>query len=178
MTDNDLIISSYKATLKELRKKHKVLDPEHPDKKTISGMITSMEYSLFWLKNGFERPPIDPSITRLSKEKREVLWGEIEHADRIGKGVWEVYSWEETDQDRLTEERLEMLWNASLIVNRFSEQERNVFILKYGNLLNIDEIAKYLKISNKAVYTTSDRINKRISDYFETSCIEQLAIID
>ncbi|MFW7409162.1 hypothetical protein ACODG4_04285 [Vagococcus fluvialis] len=176
MTDNELIISSYKAALKDLRKRHKDMDPEHPDKKTISGMISNMEYSLFWLINGHERPPVDPSITRLSKDKREVLWGEIEHADRIGKGVWEVYSWEENENERMTDNRLEMLRDASAIIGTFSNQELNVFVLKYANLLSIDEIAKQLNLSNKAIYTTSDRINKRIEKYFESQYTEQIAI--
>ena len=169
------IVDQYKSDLKELRRKKLIEDnfeketkEKSSDKPILSSMITSTEYSLFWLQNGHERPIADNSPTKLSKAKREQIWGNVEHAKSIEQGVWDTYSWEETEDDRLTDEQLERKIDVDSIMSKFSNQELNVFLLKNQSLYEVPEIAEELKLTEKAVYKTLERINIKIEDFFNS----------
>lgn len=176
------IVDQYKSDLKELRRKKLMEDNfeketkrKSSDKPILSSMITSTEYSLFWLQNGHERPIVDNSPTKLSKAKREQIWGNVEHAKSIEQGVWDTYSWEETEDDRLTDEQLERKIDVDSIMSKFSNQELNVFLLKNQSLYEVSEIAEELKLTEKAVYKTLERINIKIEGFFNSK-YNQLAL--
>ena len=176
------IVDKYKSDLKELRRKKLIEDNfeketkrKSSDKPILSSMISSTEYSLFWLHNGHERPIVDNSPTKLSKAKREQIWGNVEHAQSIEQGIWDTYSWEETEEDRLTDAQLERLIDVDSIMNKFSNQELNVFLLKNQNLYEVSEIAEELKLTEKAVEKTLERINGKIQTYFDSK-YNQLAL--
>lgn len=167
------IVEQYKKDLKELRSKklveenfEKETKEKSSDKPILSSMITSTEYSLFWLQNGYEKPITDNSPTKQSKGKREQLWGEIEHAKGIEQGVWDVYSWEETEEDGLADQQLERKIDVDSIMSKFSNQELNVFMLKNQGLYEVPEISEELNITDRAVYDTLKRINLKIESYF------------
>ena len=171
------MITEYKNDLKALRKQRlrEELRKNHNDKSIVSQMISSTEYSLFWLSNGYERPIIDNSPTKQSKCKREQLWGEMEHAKGIEQGVWDVYSWEETETDTLTDKQLEKMVDVEAIMNSFSNQELNVFYLRHQALFEVENIAEELGITEKAVEKTLERINGKIQAYFDSK-YNQLAL--
>lgn len=168
------MITEYKNDLKALRKQRlrEELRKNHNDKSIVSQMISSTEYSLFWLSNGYERPIIDNSPTKQSKCKREQLWGEMEHAKGIEQGVWDVYSWEETETDTLTDKQLEKMVDVEAIMNSFSNQELMVFCLKNQSLLEVSEIAEELNITERAVYDTEKRINFKIEKHFNSDYVQ------
>ena len=176
------LVDQYKSDLKELRRKKIIEDnfeketkEKSSDKPILSSMISSTEYSLFWLSNGYERPIIDNSPTKQSKCKREQLWGEMEHAKGIEQGVWDVYSWEETETDTLTDKQLEKMVDVEAIMNSFSNQELNVFYLRHQALFEVENIAEELGITEKAVEKTLERINGKIQAYFDSK-YNQLAL--
>lgn len=160
------MIAEYKKDLSVLRKQREKHKKNESERKTVSNMISSTEYSLFWLEHGYERPPIDNSPTKLSKDKREELWGEIEHADSLVKGVYDTYIWEENENNRLTDEQLERMIDVELILKTLSNQELNAFILKNNTLLETSEIAQELGITERAVYNTLERVTGKIDSYF------------
>lgn len=171
------IVEEYKKDLKLLRqqKVREELKKNDTDKSLASQMISSTEYSLFWLQNGHERPIIDNSPTKQSKAKREQIWGDVEQAKGIEIGIWDVHSWEETEEDRLSDKQLERMIDVEAIINRFSNQELNVFYLRHQSLFEIEQIAEELGLTEKAVEKTIERTNEKIKSYFNSK-YNQLAL--
>lgn len=161
MTDNELIISSYKAALKDLRKRYKDMDPEHPDKKTISGMISNMEYSLFWLKNGHERPPVNP-ISKLSYEQRTIYVEDISIMEYI-PGTTFLVGDELKNSDMDASERY--LIHRSLEV--LSHGERASFLEIYANGHSYTETAELYNVSRGSIQKNIIRAKEKIETMLE-----------
>lgn len=171
------IVQEYRKDLKLLRQQRvrEDLKKNETDKSVVGSMISSTEYSLYWIETGFERPLVDNSPTKLSKGKREQLWGEIEHAKGIEQGVWDIHSWEESEEDVLTEKQTDRMIDVDSIMSKFSNQELNVFYLRHQALFEVENIAEELGITEKAVEKTLERINGKIKTYFDSK-YNQLAL--
>lgn len=177
------MIREYKNDLKELRQNHKTItdidkdvrsSDDERDKSIIAGAITSTEYALFWIENSFERPVIN-SPSKPSKGNREQLWGNVEHSKGIEQGVCDTYFWEDSENSALTDKQLDMLQDATTILNSFSNQELTVFLHKFQDLMEVEEIAIITGLTEKAVYKTVERITTKIDQYF-SSQTSQLAL--
>lgn len=161
MTDKDLIIQSYKSTISNLRAKYKVMDPEHPDKKTISGMISSLEYSLYWLRNNHERPPVR-ELSNRSYEQRTEYWADISEATQYHKNSKVLISLD--DNTQLNSLQTEIIDKA---LNLLTEKEQQTFIDIYANGHTYQPVAELYGCSRSTVQSYINRSKKKIKAEIE-----------
>lgn len=161
------ISSEYREELKQLRRQHMAVKREvawlretdeyverlsqlEADLKIISGMISSTEYSLFWIESGHERMQGEKRpITNLSKKKRTQLWGNIEHSSYL--------SLEEPRE--LSGEELAFLDN---VMGALSQEERDAYISIYGKGNSYAETAEFLGVARSTVQRYIERAKKKI----------------
>lgn len=167
MTDNELIINSYKSTLSNLRARYKVIDPEHPDKKTISGMISSLEYSLFWLKNGHEKPP-NRDISQRSYEQRTEYWADVSEATQYHKNVTVLIGG--GDNEELEPSQIETIDNALKLL---TDKEQQTFIDIYANSHTYQQVADMHDCSRSTVQSYINRAKKKINVAIKEGAISQ-----
>lgn len=158
MTDNELIINSYKSTLSNLRARYKVMDPKHPDKKTIGGIITSLEYSLFWLINGFERPPIR-DISNRSYEQRTEYWADVSEATQYHKNATVLIGM--GDADQVKPSQIKTIDNALKLL---TDKEQQTFIDIYANSHSYQQVADLYGCSRSTVQSYINRVKKKMSN--------------
>lgn len=142
-------IKEYKDDLKRLRKE---LNKDHSesDYKTIREMISSTEYSLFWVEVGHERKAGEKrSITNLSKEKRTQLWGDIEHSKRLSS---------ETPRT-ITEVEKELI---DCVLGLMTEDEREAYVSIYGKGNTYAETAEYMNVARSTVQRYIERAVKKV----------------
>lgn len=156
MTDKELIIQSYKSTLSNLRAKYKVMDPEHPDKKTVSGMISSLEYSLYWLRHNRERPPVR-DISNRSYEQRTEYWADISEATQYHKNSKVLIGLD--DNTQLNSSQMELIDRA---LNLLTEKEQQTFIDIYANGHTYQQVAELYGCSRSTVQSYINRSKKKI----------------
>lgn len=167
LTDNELIINSYKSTLSNLRARYKVMDPEHPDKKTISGMISSLEYSLFWLKNGHEKPP-NRDISQRSYEQRTEYWADVSLVPQYHKDAVVLIGG--GNDDDLKPSQIETIDNALKLL---TDKEQQTFIDIYANSHTYQQVADLYGCSKGTVQSYINRAKKKISTAIKEGAISQ-----
>lgn len=180
--DEELILE-YKTSLKNLRESHRAIEKKKysvkvkdhgkeiektiddrtaidiEDQKILSSMIRNCEYTLFWLENGYEKPYDDDDFRKLSKSKREQLWGDIDDAVCF-------YGVSVTTDDQPTKQRTEQHEMLLEVLSTLSPRELELFKLKNECLLTEEECAKTMEISLGTVKSMSQRIRTKIDDYF------------
>lgn len=116
----------------------------------IGGMISSTEYSLFWIESGHERMAGEKRpVTNLSKKKRTQLWGNIEHSKYL--------SYEAPRE--LEREELELIDD---VMRELSEVEREAYISIYGRCNTYAETAEYMNVPRSTVQRYIERAKKKI----------------
>ena len=180
--DENLILE-YKTSLRNLRASHraiekkkytvkgkdhgkeieKTIDDRTPkdidDQQTLSSMIRNCEYTLFWLENGYEKPYDDDDFKKLSKSKREQLWGDIDEAVCF-------YGVSVTTDDQPTKQKTEQHEMMLEVLSTLSPRELELFKLKNECLLTEEECAKTMEISLGTVKSMSQRIRDKVDNYF------------
>ena len=180
--DEELILE-YKTSLKNLRASHRAIDnkkytvtvKDHgqeiektiddrtvkdiEDQRILSSMIRNCEYTLFWLENGYEKPYDDDDFKKLSKSKREQLWGDIDDAVCF-------YGVSVTKDDQPTKDKTEQHEMLLEVLSTLSPRELELFKLKHECLLTEVECAATMEISLGTVKSMSQRIRTKIDEYF------------
>lgn len=187
------ITQEYRNDLKSLRKqhkdiadkritvKHKVLgkeketvddqrnDLEKRDQRILSEMISSTEYALFWLENGYEQPYDKPFANSLPKFMREQLWGDIDDCIRWRTTkTRNTLSWEDQERkEKRTAEKQNRIDQVNEIVSILSPREKELFQLRFAALLTEKECAEKLGVEKGTVKSMSQRIRDKIDNYFK-----------
>lgn len=120
--------------------------------KIINGMISSTEYSLFWIEVGHERKAGEKRpITNLSKEKRTQLWGDIEHSKRLSSEAPRT----------LTEVEKELI---DCVLGLMTEDEREAYVSIYGKGNTYAETAEYMNVARSTVQRYIERAVKKVEN--------------
>ncbi|MFR3684210.1 MAG: sigma factor-like helix-turn-helix DNA-binding protein [Enterococcus sp.] len=186
------IVQEYKNDLKSLRRRHEIIssknetitykvlgeekqkhndqrsDAEKRDQRILAEMISSTEYALFWLQNGYEEPYEKPSRSSLSKHKRDQLWGDIEACIQYRglKSTRELY-WDDIEREHeRSEKKQDQIYQVNEIVSSLSAREKELFQLKHVALLSNAECAQKMGIKEGTVKSMSQRIREKIDRYF------------
>lgn len=186
------IVDEYREDLKSLRRQHakiskqnktityKVLGEERQrkedlrsaidkrDQRIVAEMISSTEYALFWLENGYEQPYDKPSSS-LPKYLRDQLWGDIDECIKW-RGIKSSRELMFEDWERSSEKDSEkqlQLEQVNEIVSTFSSREKELFELKYAAMLSDQECAAKMDLAKGTIKSMSQRIRDKIDRYFE-----------
>lgn len=123
------------------------------DKSYINSMIDSMSYSLEWMKNG-RQPGVYRGVDK--KDAYRVL--QYEDMDII-PDIKEQYG--ERERLYMTSEQKEDLLH---LLNRFSERERQCFIMYEAEQLTMQQIADELGISKATVQSYINRARTKVKE--------------
>lgn len=150
----DTLIKEYTLGKKELEELRSKLDMENPvdyeDYKTITGMISDMEYSLDWMKRG-RRPGNLRGIDRRSAYQRRVLL-DMDLFPSIDLKPKQKY---------LTEEQKKQLID---ILVELSNRERQCFIMHMAHGMTFAEISEELNLGRSTIQKYIERAKKKINN--------------
>ena len=166
------IIKEYELSLKELRKeknKRKTKKEEfkvlgQTDQWTkkmeveltlVSGMVSNMEYSLYWMKNGVERKSVR-GISNKSYEQRTEYWGDISIAVPYHNITEKYFSENEYITDVEDDKKIERY------ISCLSKREREAFIYIVIEGHTYEKTATYMGISRSAVQAMINRSKVKI----------------
>lgn len=179
LCNDDQLLDEYKVSLKILRKQYNEMlskktstitndknridrrsSQEIADQKTIAGMINDCLYTIYWLENGHEKPTGIENIHKLSKKKRDILWGQIDDACSF-------YGREVKSMNKIPELRNDIYLKKQLkkILSCLSERELEFFKLKHEAMLTEVQCAEVLGISIGTVKSMAQRIRNKIDNY-------------
>lgn len=181
------LINQYRQDLKNLRKqlnpiqrkrykiiengKEKTIDDRTDEEKIqaslLSQMISSTEYALFWLENGYPKPA---ELKKANKKRKTQLWGSIDDLvqQKISKSDL-LHLWVNDNQKEdniLSTEKSENIQQVKEILAILSKQEREYFLLKHQAMMSNKECAEKMGIKEGTVKSMSQRIRTKIENYF------------
>lgn len=169
---NEKVINEYELSLKELRKakskradikeKFKELDQLDDwtnemavELKLISEMVSNMEYSLYWMKNGLERQSVR-GVTNKSYIQRTDYWGDISIASKH-QNITDQYFFDETESD-IEEDDAKIERYISCLSKR--EREAFIYIVVEGH--TYEKTAEFMGITRGAVQMMLSRGKTKI----------------
>jgi len=147
---NDLI-QEYKKTIKQLKIGRESARDE-AEKKTMSEMISSTQFSLDWLKNGFH-PENRRGIHRRSMAQRTIPINPLYMQSFASPGSCGSYT-TLSDYERFQIEDA---------LSELSEQERQVFTLHRGLGFSLRQIALEMDLTKSSVQTCLERAEEKIN---------------
>lgn len=177
--DEDLI-SEYRKSLKQLNASLRVItdkrcevseggktkivdcrtDTEKEDQKKISAMISDCRYVLYWLEHGHERP-IENNVNRLSRQKREKLWADIDQA-----AYYYGVSAGSLDPNRLNQKKVDQSEQLKVVLSLLSKRELEFFRWRHEVMMTEVEAAKAMDVKPGTAKSMANRIRKKIESYF------------
>lgn len=119
--------------------------------KDIGAIISSSQYSIQWLRTGHE--PQGSGVSKLPYTKREV---QVDDVDK----VLTLQNTFETTYPNLSEDELAEVHS---FLSMLSERERDVFVSIRGKRNTHSQTARYLGISESAMYSYLRRAEKKIN---------------
>lgn len=175
---NEKLINEYELNLKESRKekskradlKEKFKEYDQLDQwtnkmevelKLISGMVSNMEYSIYWMKNGVERTRVR-GVSNMSHDQRVEYWGDISEATsyyHISEEYLNGFDVELSEED---DKKIEKY--ISCLAKR--EREAFMYIVIEGH--TYEKAALYMGISRSAVQTMIIRSKVKIKKLLNT----------
>lgn len=187
------MIDDYKDDIKAIRKQIKMiqkkkavaLDDKNQDKlvdmwtaqdkqdlTTLNGMLSSTQYALWWLKNGYERPQSLQDMAKQNQKKRTQLWGDIDgaiqhHGVKSSRELDFLASLKEEEKHWEKQERLIQIKEILAIL---SPREKEFFLLKHEAILTEEECAEKMNVELGTVKSMGQRIRNKIEFYFENPC--------
>lgn len=153
----DRLINEYKDGRKSLRKAHEFLgDNEYDDTKEtlINGMIDEMTYVIKWLETGRE-----PDTYRGADKRNAYRLSSYEDMEIIPDINKELRK----EREPLYMDRRQRKALINLF-NRFSERERQCFLMYEAEKLSMQEIADRLEISKGTVQTYINRAKSKVEE--------------
>ena len=122
-------------------------------------MIYSLEYSLYWLKNGCEKPP-NRDISQRSYEQRTEYWADVSLVTQYNKNAVVLINEQIEESDLSIEEKYFINTALSLMAPR----EYELFIDIYVNEFTFREAAKIngLKSSQSQINRAKMKINNML----------------
>lgn len=181
------LINQYRRDLKNLRKqlnpiqskrykiiengKEKTIDDRTDEEKIqaslLSQMISSTEYALFWLENGYPKPA---ELKKVNKKRKTQLWGSIDDLvqQKISKSDL-LHLWvndNKKENEIMPIKKSEHIQQVKEILAILSKQEREYFLLKHQAMMSNKECAEKMGIKEGTVKSMSQRIRTKIENYF------------
>ncbi|WP_117168861.1 sigma-70 family RNA polymerase sigma factor [Paraliobacillus sediminis] len=148
----DTLIIQYEEGRKELQRQHSELSDskiDKLDKSQINGMVSSMTFSIDWMKKG-RRPGNMRGIDKRSAYQKRAL-----------VDVDLIPSLDIQPKDReLSEEEKREIYNLLLDL---SNRERQCYLLHFAQGYSMQQIAGELNIKKPSVQTFVDRAKKKIN---------------
>ncbi|WP_051910497.1 sigma factor-like helix-turn-helix DNA-binding protein [Carnobacterium pleistocenium] len=131
--------------------------------RTISGMISDMEYAISWLENARE-PGLKRGITNKSRYQRTELWAEI---DILSMKAYRMQSTVEGRELTLEEDT-----RMNEILDCLSKREREAYRYIMGEGHTYAETAYFMEITRGAVQMLVNRAKSKIQDCLETGKVQ------
>lgn len=187
------IIESYEKDLQVLRQQHRLIarkkvkevhkilgkekvtwndqrtPAERRSQALLSSMITSTEFSLYWLKNGHQRRAGMTAGKSIPKYLREQLWGDVDDCIKY-RGTKDQYRLASEDERRNEVRDLKkelMMDQLEEILSLLSDREKQLFILKHTAMLSDQECAAKMELAPGTIKSMQQRIRNKIDRYFE-----------
>lgn len=146
-------VDNYKESIRRL-KKIKECAPEE-NRKTINGMISTCNYAMEWVRDGFPPDHRRGIERRRSRDVSTVLWDPVWFERNNVKQVLPEPANELTEP-----QKREIRW----ILGMLSIRERQCFVLKSTTDWSIEQIGKELGISKGSVQSMLSRANKKLEE--------------
>ncbi|MER2175518.1 MAG: sigma-70 family RNA polymerase sigma factor [Carnobacterium sp.] len=131
--------------------------------RTISGMVSDMEYAISWLENARE-PGLKRGITNKSRYQRTELWAEIDILSM------KAYRMQSTVEGR--ELSLEENARMNEILDCLSKREREAYRCIMGEGHTYAETAYFMGITRGAVQMLVNRAKSKIQGCLETGIVQ------
>lgn len=167
----DDLLREYRISLNLAKKLREEVREE--DKKTVSGMISNLQYAFDWLKTGRE-PGNRRGIERWAGYQREVLVGEVLTLDLIisHQGNAQEIPADPFDEDPYFMARVEDMLAV------LSKNQREVCFQGIMNSNDPEDIAKTLGITRNSVGVTKLNAKCRLQDLMYVSFVTQFRYED
>ncbi|MBX9115929.1 RNA polymerase subunit sigma-70 [Enterococcus casseliflavus] len=187
------MIEAYKEDIKAIRKQIKMIQSKNAvaidvqnqeklvdmrtaqnkqDLTTLNEILSSTQYSLWWLKNGHEKPRSLQDIAKQNQKNRTQLWGDIDgaiqhHGVKSSRELDFLASLKEEEKHWEKQERLIQIKEILAIL---SPREKEFFLLKHEAILTEEECAEKMNVELGTVKSMAQRIRNKIEFYFENPC--------
>lgn len=150
------------------------------DLTTLTEILSSTQYALWWLKNGHEKPQSLQGIAKQNQKKRTQLWGDIDgaiqhHGVKSSRELDFLASLKEEGKNWEKQERLIQIKEVLAIL---SPREKEFFLLKHEAILTEEECAEKMHVELGTVKSMAQRIRNKIEFYFENPCQTSLFFDD
>jgi len=158
------LIDEYREALKETRDLYNKAIVE--DKKTISGMISDLEYAIEWMKTG-RRPGNKRGIERRAAYQRERPFDPILMQRYFRSMDDNEYEWDKHQQEHAITS-----WDRERIDDALSvltEREKEIYLMSRGYCLSLGQIARFLDIKKTTVQNYIIRAEKKIGSRIQVS---------
>lgn len=186
------MIDAYKDDIKSIRKqiqmikKKTVMEDSQNENKfvytstardkqdltVLNEMLSSTQYALWWIKNGYEKPHSLQEMAKQNQKKRTQLWGDIDGAMQYHgvKTAKELDFMASVTNEKQNLEKQEHLTQIKEILSILSPREKEFFLLKHEAILTEEECAEKMKIEIGTIKSMAQRIRNKIEFYFENPC--------
>lgn len=170
------MIQSKKAVALDVQNQEKLVDmrtaQDKQDLTTLNEILSSTQYSLWWLKNGHEKPRSMQDFAKQNQKKRTQLWGDIDgaiqhHRVKSSRELDFLASLKEEEKHWEKQERLIQIKEILAIL---SPREKEFFLLKHEAILTEEECAEKMNVELGTVKSIAQRIRNKIEFYFENPC--------
>ena len=170
------MIQSKNAVALDVQNQEKLVDMRTAQNKqdltTLNEILSSTQYSLWWLKNGHEKPRSLQDIAKQNQKNRTQLWGDIDgaiqhHGVKSSRELDFLASLKEEEKHWEKQERLIQIKEILAIL---SPREKEFFLLKHEAILTEEECAEKMNVELGTVKSMAQRIRNKIEFYFENPC--------
>ncbi|PAD36353.1 Fis family transcriptional regulator [Terribacillus saccharophilus] len=147
------LIDEYKFALKQL--KHQKEQCSLEERNIYSGMQSDLEYALEWMQK-CRMPGNRRGVERLAAYQREKPFDPI---------LMQKYTRSLTDDDEKANENIITSWDKERISHALSSltnKEREVYLMKRGEMLSFSDIASLLGLSKSTVQKMVERAENKI----------------
>lgn len=160
---NELILS-YKQALRDVRMMYKQASDE--DKKTISGMVSDLEYALEWMQTA-KCPGVRRGIERRAAYQREKSFDPLMMQRYFRSMDDDPYTMIDRPEESVISESDQYRIEDALSV--LTDREKEVYLMSRGHCLSFEKIADMLRITKSSVQTMIERADKKIAQQISQS---------
>lgn len=159
---------SVKEELKLLSRFDEWTNEMEVELRTISGMVSDMEYAISWLDNARE-PGLKRGITNKSRYQRTELWAEI---DILSMKAYRMQS--ATEGKELT---FEEYTRMNEILECLTKREREAYTYIMGEGHTYATTAHYMGITRSAVQMMVNRSKAKIQQQLDNGAIQTTLVL-